>query len=204
MTQWQSYLALVILLGSACDGGGDTDPDAATAADAGAVDARDGFWLTGTVRAESGTIPVDGKLLAVWSVSDDEPRTGLHKRGEVLRSGATFEMPFAVPPDAAHIVPGLAVAILVHVDASAVVPDGDVVVDALPAYQGLSTEHAVIHRSGEVGAFAWADAFPLGFSCGRCVRTPDGMGHDHFEPAPCDDFEMVTGLPEDAGACNWN
>jgi hypothetical protein len=63
--------------------------------------------------------------------------------------------------------------------------------------------HAVIHRTGEVVELAWASAFPLGFSCGRCVENPEETGWDHYEPAPCDEVEVVTGLPEEPQHCNW-
>jgi hypothetical protein len=142
MTKRLHCLALgILVVAGACDGGGDSDPDASTAdaasPDAAAVDARDDFRVTGTVRAESGTVPADGKLLTVWSVTDDEPRTGLHKRGEVLRSGPTFDVPFSVPDDEATILPGLAVAVLVHVAADKVVSDGDIQYEQLLPYQGL-------------------------------------------------------------------
>jgi hypothetical protein len=197
---------LAIALLAACGGGepADAHPPADALVDAApSIDARDGFWLSGTVRAETGAVPAAGVLLALWATSDDEPRTGMHKRGELRRTGTTSEMPFPVPPAEARIVPELAVALLLDIAADAAVPaDGDIDDEDLPTVQGGTIAHAVFHRTGDTGE-AWADAFPLGFSCGRCVQNPDDNEHDHYVPVPCGEVEVVTGLPDDARGCNW-
>jgi hypothetical protein len=207
MQRHSCFLPVILALVGACNDGANDDAADASSPDTSIIDsaeadARDGFWLTGTVRAETGTIPAAGKLLAIWLVTDDDPRTGVHKRGEVLRSGDSFEMPVAVPPDEAYLLPGLATAVLAEVAADTVLPDGDVDGEQLLSLsQGLSTDHAVFYRSGAVG-IDWVDALPLGFSCGRCVHGADEDERDRYEAAPCDEIEVVTGLGEEAAICN--
>lgn len=75
----------------------------------------------------------------------------------------------------------------------------------IPAHSAtiaLSHDYAVVFRakSDEAPARAWVENFPLGYSCGRCVRVAGQL--DRYEPVSCADFR-VTPVGQGHKACNW-
>jgi hypothetical protein len=192
---------------AACGDGGAVTPDASidAAVDA-AIDAPPGFLVDGTLVATGGAaLPPTGRLAAFWHVTGGSPDY-IYKFGDGASTGAAATMRLAAdPPDLAINKSAVGVAMLAVYDPTVAIPDGEIDEATLNAgLRGLGTRHAVIFKAAPFAAFPWLDAFPLGYSCARCVAAPVGQTFETWEPAACS--EVIVDVAPDPPAldvCNW-
>lgn len=202
-------LAPMLCALAACgDGGGGGSPDAAAdAAPDAPVDAPAGFLVDATLVPTGGaSVPATGRVAAIWLVTAGSPDY-LHKFGDGTSTGTAAAMRLATdPPDRALNKSAIGVAMIGAYDPTISIPDGDVAEATFEAgLRGVSTRHAVIFKAAPFAGLPWSDAFPLGYSCGRCVPAPVGSSFDTWEPAPC--TEVVVDVASDPTAldvCNWS
>jgi len=145
------------------------------------------YVVRGTVSVRD--MPANSRLVVVWLVKNDRP--ALIKFGEASPTEPTYELVFSTNPPARAIEPsGVAVGLTVLLDDRVeVAADGDDF-DATslePHVLGSAEFEKVIWRGPGVGPVpAWAQAFPMGYSCGRCDSNKEGERGETFVPARCD------------------
>ncbi len=138
------------------------------------------------VKAGGGTITADGYRVSVSEPPSDAVQT------VVLEGGATFEFSLGFP---VVFAPGEAP------------PNGPIteeVPDSAVLGGGVSP---FVYRGSDLVVDWWLDDFPVGLSCGRCVRAPEPVDpeadfeFDWFEPVPCEDLRLDIGA--ELEGCNW-
>jgi len=66
---------------------------------------------------------------------------------------------------------------------------------------GVSTQHMLVYRAApNVTVFSWEEAFPAGWSCGACMRIPNGT--DRLTPSSCETMTVDIGTFQTLEACN--
>lgn len=147
-------------------------------------------------------VPAGSKVVVIWTVSATSPDY-LFAFGQGTASGSDVFVSFSTtPPEEAINAGVLGVGLVGVVDASEVIVEGKITEGQIEKAHFISSDHAVIYRGAmdpPAGAKSWIDAFPKGFSCGRCVDT--GTTFDDFAPEDCKDFRLVPAAG--AKVCNW-
>lgn len=137
------------------------------------------------VMAGGGTVSADG-----YQVSVSEPPSNAVRTVE-LEDGTTFEFSLGFP---VVFAPGEAP------------PNGPITEDVPDAAILGGSVNPFVWRGSDVTVDWWLDEFPVGLSCGRCVRAPEPVdpedfAFDSFEPAPCDELPLDVGA--EVEGCNW-
>ncbi len=188
--------ALVIGCG---ESGGSSTIDAAVEIDARADAPIDGgpsvFSVTGIVGTGA---PATGSTVVLWVVSSGSPDY-IYKFGQGTSTGAQFIASFStVPPAAAINSYGLGVGIVAVLAPGTMIPADGMIDEMVLAGAGYTTEHAIIYKTATATDLSWSASFPVGYSCGRCVRASSGF--DSFEVTSCATVEVdMTPM----NACNW-
>jgi hypothetical protein len=196
---------VAVLLGAGCgDDGGSTTIDAPVAVDAridapidAPIDSSSGgaFSVTGIVGTGA---PANGLTVVLWVVSSGSPDY-IYKFGQGTSTGAQFIASFStVPPPAAINSYGIGVGIVAVLPPGTVIPADGMVDEMVIDGAGYTTDHAIIYKTATATNLSWTTNFPVGYSCGRCVRASSGF--DSFEVTTCSTVE-VDMTPTDV--CNW-
>lgn len=186
-------------LATACGGddkpdpGPDAAPDAPAAVDAPVPPAA--FSMTGHVAA--GGTP-GAVVIAGWVVFLTTPDY-VYKYGQGSATGASFTLsvPGVLPAEAQNPSSGTA-AVIAEFPAGTVIADGKLPDSATPI--GFAPDELLVYKPAGVNYPAWISAFPEGYSCGRCVRTPEPQ--DSLVPVACAEVTITHDLM--AEGCNLN
>ncbi len=185
------HLCSIVLVLAAC--GGDDAPS---------VEAD--FVADGTViPVGAGTTPADGTAIVLWS-GDNGQGDFLFKHGEGPATPKAFAVGVDEPlPADATFGNTFGVGVVALVDASVTVPEG-VVEDSVFETQlrGFAGQYAIVFKASESPTgVEWSDAFPVGLSCGKCVKATSGF--DSFTPVACTELELQVGTESEVDICNW-
>lgn len=164
--------------------------------------------VEGEVRARDGqALPDSGTVVITWVVSAG-PEDYVFVYGMGTQRGAEFVVQLDAPPPAEALnnaTLGVGVVLLVPEDSA--VSEGRIegreFEEGALEVVGVAGRYAVIYRAGEEPGLAWADEFPLGFSCGRGVDAVTSQDFDTFEPVDCSTLVLDIGDLESADFVNW-
>jgi hypothetical protein len=188
-------LAMVACSGGGGDGDGDGDVDPLPAASAA------GIRVTGNI---AGTDSRPGDLNGLFIVGLGTPGLQAHGLGRST-NGQTYSLPMPVSPpmDAQNGgTTGTAFIVLTEVDDS--LPIGPVDGSDQSKIIGLAADVMVVYRAAPfVTQFSWEDAFPSGWSCGQCARSPVEGAPDALNPLPsCDNVQVTMGTFGTVPSCD--
>jgi len=170
------HLRLILLLLAAC---GQKGP-------------REAFVVNGFVDVAANP---SASVVGIFEIPGNPVR--YYKLGDGPRLNAEFTLGFDIDPPPEALDAGLGVAMVVMLPELTTVPDGFVDLPTL-GILGLSSDTAVIYKSGTVSDPAWASAMPPRFSCAQCVRNPGSL--DTYELVGCASV-LVEGPA--SPLCNW-
>ena len=148
--------------------------------------------------------PDSGHVYVLWP-GEGPKGDFLFRHGEGAATNAAFATGVALPvPDMATFGDSLGVGSVILFDASVTLPEG--IIDPAQfetAARGIAGQFAVVYKGPNPAGVDWADAFPPGLSCGKCVKAKAGDTFDTFAPVACSEVVLDVG-PEDAvDVCNW-
>ena len=202
-------LLAISLVACGDDGGGGTIADAPS----GGSDVGGGSDTGGggenlvdgmIVPVGGGSAPAMGKTFVIW-VSDIGQGDFVYKYGEGTATMTTFTANVTPPvPNDATFGGKLGVGFVALVPSGTVMADG-VADEAMlsAAMLGLSGEYTIIYRPNTTPfpEATWANDFPAGLSCGKCVEQTTGF--DTFTPVPCSEMKLQVGPEASIKVCDW-
>jgi hypothetical protein len=142
--------------------------------------------------------PATGSTVVIWVVSSGSPDY-IYKFGQGTSTGAQFIASFStVPPAAAINSYGIGIGIVAVLAPGTTIPADGMIDEMVLDGAGFTTDYAIIYKTATATNLSWTVSFPVGYSCGRCVRASSGF--DSFEVTTCSTVE-VDMTPTDA--CNW-
>ena len=138
----------------------------------------------------------NASVIGLWEIAGDPPR--YYKLGDGVRLDARFTLGFDTDPPPEALNPdGIGVAYVVMLPELTTVPDGFVSKNAIGAL-GVSGDTAILYKTGTATGPPWSTPLPLRFSCGQCIRDPNGL--DRYELISCASVLVETIA---SPLCNW-
>ncbi|HZI14728.1 MAG TPA: hypothetical protein VE153_30450 [Myxococcus sp.] len=198
----RAALASLLLLTGACD----EDPSGETP-DAGQPDAGSAFTVGGSLTAAAGKqVPASAKLMVLWAVSSGSPDY-VYKFGEGTSTGASFSLQLPQLPPADALNRGeLGVGLMLLEPGTYALADGRYE-DADPPFEqalGAAGQYAIIYKAKEqVAGPAWAERFPVGYSCGKGAPPATTGGFETFEPVSCASISVTVDDIDNIEFVNW-
>ena len=181
-------------------GGGDLGDARSPASEDGASPLES---LSFTAKADEAP-PSEAKLVAIWEVTAGDDY--LYAFGGGTFTGTGVFVSFSSAPPAEALNGGkLGVGVLAFVDPRDDLPEGRVPSGAFDPTRLLAfaPDYAIVYRGTNDGlSSTWAESFPLGFSCGECVRSTNDEQLDTFTVTSCSGIRVVL-YSKNVTFCNW-
>jgi len=202
----QLLLGLGIILTACGDdtGGTSKQADAAVAIDSSpdGSTSSGGFVVDGTIVLVGGGTTVTGNVFVLWN-GDKGQGDYLYKYGAGTSTPTTFHASVTPPLPADATYGGqFGVGLIPVFDSAFSLADGVVTDESQleTAMKGFAGQYAIIFKGTGSGP-GWIGAFPMGLSCGKCVKATSGF--DSFTPIACSMVEIQVGPPSAIDVCNW-